>query len=73
MGSKLASDRKLLDRSVTDWLMLTKYDLWLCETIVLMLVGAVYYVQCLIFNLIFGLKVVLIHMFSDADNVNQQN
>lgn len=60
-------------QSITDWLMLSKHDLWLCETVILMLVGAIYFVQSLIFHLIFGLKVVLIHMFSDADNVNRQN
>lgn len=53
--------------------MLSKHDLWLCETVVLMLVGAIYYVQSLIFHLIFGLKVVLIHMFSDVDSINKQN
>lgn len=53
--------------------MLSKHDLWLCETIALMFVGAIYYLQSLIFHLIFGLKVVLMHMFSDACNVNGQS
>jgi len=59
-------------RSIADWLMLSKHDLWLCETVVLVLIGAIFSVQSLIFHVTFGFKVVPIHMYSDADNVNSR-
>lgn len=59
--------------SINDCLMLSKHDLWLYETIALMFVGTIYYLQSLIFHLIFGHKIVLIHMFSGTGNVNGQS
>lgn len=53
--------------------MSSKHDLLLCKVVVLMLAGAIYYVQTLIFHLVFGIKVFLIDMFSDVGNVNKQN